>query len=406
MTTAEKLVKIAKNEQKVYEAGQKSMIDESKVIKKTVNGSVIVINDASEVPHDVEVQLSGNNYNSVKVFGESLIKSPLQEGIRTVNGITFTDNGNGTVTANGTATADATYVFKSIKMLGSYTLNGIIGGSTSTYFMGLGSSDYADTGNGVTRIYETETAQNVFLRIKSGVTVNNVVFVPILEKGESSKTVYNASENGYVAIKRIAPYMNIISDTKGINITATYLKSWGMQTEYNRFWDAYQNNGNVVIGHGMFSGDQWNDATYQPKYPIKVSLGTQLFHNALITNTVVPVDISGAAGEKYFNYCINLVIIPKLIVNENTTFSSAFSYCSKLEEIRFEGVIGKSIDLHWSTRLSADSMASIIGCLSPTATNVTLTISETTRETFKAKFGADTWNAFLEGWSNWTIAYA
>lgn len=406
MTTAEKLVKIAKNEQKVYEAGQKSMIDESKVIKKTVNGSVIVINDASEVPHDVEVQLSGNNYNSVKVFGESLIKSPLQEGIRTVNGITFTDNGNGTVTANGTATADATYVFKSIKMLGSYTLNGIVGGSTSTYFMGLGSSDYADTGNGVKRIYETETAQNVFLRIKSGVTVNNVVFVPILEKGESSKTVYNASENGYVAIKRIAPYMNIISDTKGINITATYLKSWGMQTEYNRFWDAYQNNGNVVIGHGMFSGDQWNDATYQPKYPIKVSLGTQLFHNALITNTVVPVDISGAAGEKYFNYCINLVIIPKLIVNENTTFSSAFSYCSKLEEISFEGVIGKSLDLHWSTKLSMLSLASIVGALSKTVSGQSITLPTTARQTYDNATVSGRWDELVAEYPNWSFKYS
>lgn len=408
MTTAEKLTRIAERMPEVYKAGQKSMIDESKVIEKTVSGSVIVINDASEVPHDVEVQLSGNNYNSVKVFGESLIKSPLQEGIRTVNGITFTDNGNGTVTANGTATADATYVFKSIKMLGSYTLNGIIGGSTSTYFMGLGSSDYADTGNGVTRIYETETAQNVFLRIKSGVTVNNVVFVPILEKGESSKTVYNASENGYVAIKRIAPYMNIISDTKGINITATYLKSWGMQTEYDRFWDAYQNNGNVVIGHGMFSGNQWNDATYQPKYPIKVSFGTQLFHNALITNTVVPVDISGAAGEKYFNYCINLVIIPKLIVNENTTFSSAFSYCSKLEEICFEGVIGKSLDIHWSTKLSAESYENIFKCMTVTVSGQTLTVPNSTAEaTYNAKYGSGKWASRVKGIKalGWAISY-
>ena len=147
----------------------------------------------------------------------------------------------------------------------------------------------------------------------------------------------------------------------------------GQKSEYDRFWDAYQNNGNVVEGYGMFSGNQWTDETYQPKHPIKVSLGTQLFRNARITDIVVPVDISGAVGIMYFFSCIKLVTIPKLIVNENTTFLTAFSYCYELEEVRFEGTIGNSLDLHWSTKLSYDSVANIFGHLGGTA-SATLTL--------------------------------
>ena len=58
MTIAKKLVKVAENVPKVYEAGQKSMVDESKIIEKTVSGSVIAVDDVSEVPHEVAVQLS------------------------------------------------------------------------------------------------------------------------------------------------------------------------------------------------------------------------------------------------------------------------------------------------------------------------------------------------------------
>ena len=151
MTISEKLVSVAENMPKIYEAGQNSVTDKSKVIKSTVTGEVILLDDVSETPHNVDIQVFGDgilDYSLVEisVYGESLIKPPFQDGCKTENGITFTDNGDGTVTANGTATADTTYVFKNIMLLGTYTLNGTKSGSTSTYFMGLGSSDYADIG--------------------------------------------------------------------------------------------------------------------------------------------------------------------------------------------------------------------------------------------------------------------
>ena len=42
--------------------------------------------------------------------GKNLLPYPFKDTTKTINGITFTDNGNGTVTANGTAT-DTTQFF-------------------------------------------------------------------------------------------------------------------------------------------------------------------------------------------------------------------------------------------------------------------------------------------------------
>ena len=61
MTIADKLIRAKNDYDDVYEAGQKSMVDESKIIEKTAQGTTtLTIDDVSELPHDVEVQLDSN----------------------------------------------------------------------------------------------------------------------------------------------------------------------------------------------------------------------------------------------------------------------------------------------------------------------------------------------------------
>lgn len=216
----------------------------------------------------------------------------------------------------------------------------------------------------------------------------------------------------------------------------------GKKAEYDAFWNAYQQNGNRTDYQRCFCGSAWTAETLKPKYDINPTFGggtaifqgcgfvgnmkkhletlgikldfsrlvtlSQAFYQAYYITELPDIDISNCInGCAYLFYQCAALTSVKIIISENVAINTnSFTGCSELKELRFDGTIGQSLDLHWSTKLSADSMASIIGCLSPTATNVTLTISETTRETFKAKFGADTWNAFLKAWSNWTIAYA
>lgn len=61
-----------------------------------------------------------------------------------------------------------------------------------------------------------------------------------------------------------------------------------------------------------------------------------------------------------FQGCTNLKKIVCMRVNENALFRNSFHYCSALEDITFEGVIGQNgINLSWSTKLTYDSCHSI-----------------------------------------------
>lgn len=114
----------------------------------------------------------------------------------TRNGITFTVNDDGTITANGTATADADFGVRRQNVPPhfyideeTYRLTGCpTGGSTSTYYMFIN-----HTGSGGAVIYGNDTGSGlefegvanervgVWIRICAGTTVNNLTFYPKLQ---------------------------------------------------------------------------------------------------------------------------------------------------------------------------------------------------------------------------------
>ena len=117
--------------------------------------------------------------------GKNLIPYPYHQTTKTENGITFTDNGDGTITVNGTATADTWFILQSYAPLnGTYTLSGCQNGSKTTYILGLGTSDNADVGNGVTATITRKS--NIFIKVCSGAILDNVVFKPQLELGTTA----------------------------------------------------------------------------------------------------------------------------------------------------------------------------------------------------------------------------
>lgn len=109
----------------------------------------------------------------------------------TLNGVTFTNNGDGSITVNGTATANSTFnlVRKAnlLTIIGhKYLLIGCPegdGNTTSTYYLRYdsdGGTAAFDIGNGVifTRTNEKEAYVNI--RVYAGYTANNLVFKPQL----------------------------------------------------------------------------------------------------------------------------------------------------------------------------------------------------------------------------------
>ena len=101
----------------------------------------------------------------------------------TVMGITCTNNGDGTYALNGTATADLDLRikgFKNLQLNKKYKMLGCpSGGSDSTYMLyDSNESDIKDIGKG--KVYTPTKQPNINIRIMNGVTVNNLVFKPML----------------------------------------------------------------------------------------------------------------------------------------------------------------------------------------------------------------------------------
>lgn len=216
----------------------------------------------------------------------------------------------------------------------------------------------------------------------------------------------------------------------------------GGDSYYDVFWDALQNKGNRKVYNSAFTEQGWDDETFKPKYSIRpqsannmfaecnitnlkallerygVELDfsgitynalSQVFANSSITDLGV-LDVSTSASLGYFLwYAKKLVNAEKIILSDdgNTTFpTTTFQSCGALVEIRFEGVIGKDFDIHWSKSLSAESYHSIITHSSKNASfTLTLPPEETVRSVYDTKHGSGAWDTITAEYSNLTIAY-
>lgn len=157
-------------------------------------------------------QVEGEN---VTIKDEALINSPkgynrlkVTATSKTENGITFTVNKDGTVFGDGTATADTTLLIQPITKYdkGDYILSDEANGSGTTYFTRLyrGSSGYdtiAQTTAGTTKFSLNEDTEfRTYILIKSGATLNNVIFKPMIVRGKEEKPYQPYIPNGEVEL--------------------------------------------------------------------------------------------------------------------------------------------------------------------------------------------------------------
>lgn len=224
----------------------------------------------------------------------------------------------------------------------------------------------------------------------------------------------------------------------------------GKQAQYDEFWDSYQENGAKKRYEYSFAGTGWDDNTFKPKYDLILGLGysgTSMFQLTGITDlsaalkkqgvkldttlcgwfgsmfmgsqliTKIPeincthaMDYDGGLQMTFYN-ATALQTIEKLIVFEDTTYHTTFTYCNSLENLNIEGVIGQNgFDVGWSKKLSKASIISIITHLSDSASGKSITISKTAvNNGFETSAGAadgstsEEWVTLITAKSNWTI---
>lgn len=168
-------------------------------------------NVLSEPKSIVQLEYPNNTSKTLnaKLGNKNLIPYPYTNTTKTLNGITFTVNSDGSVTVSGTATAQAYFKLQQTFSLkeGQYFLSGCpTGGAGSTYSLYLSTADYtfyrADVGNGISINSEDNKTVSIVINITKDTTVENLVFKPQLELGATA-TAYT-------------PY---VSDFSTVNVT-------------------------------------------------------------------------------------------------------------------------------------------------------------------------------------------
>lgn len=205
------------------------------------NDSGFYVKPGSGIP---ESDFAAEVQDSLDALNKNLLAYPYSNTTKTVSGITFTDNGDGTITANGTATANATFIVRGWTISDgavpvdpnvTYRVTGSpAGASATTYFVACRSYTASqtpssttgtlrrDVGDGVT--FTGATYVSVYVGVIQGQTVNNLIFQPMLSyAGVDDSTFAGSGES-------VIPYL---AESVNNKITAPSSPTSGQFLVYN-----------------------------------------------------------------------------------------------------------------------------------------------------------------------------
>lgn len=195
--------------------------------KSTQNGT-----PTQAAPVDI-VSVGSSGAINVTVAGKNLLEH--KATTKTVNGLTFTANGDGSVTVNGTATAYTQENTGIADLPGghSYTMTGCAtGGASNKYWLNVyigatdPKTDKRDYGSGVIFERSEKTYSYVRIHVAAGVTMQNVVFRPMIRLTSVVDEVYEQSK-GLQKITVSTPHgLRGIAVSSGGNYTDEKGQQW------------------------------------------------------------------------------------------------------------------------------------------------------------------------------------
>ncbi len=200
-------------------------------IPNTASGSVVSLTDISPIEHTLRVKARSKNS----------IPYPFYDTTKTTEGITYTDNGDGTVTANGTSTGIADFILAyDFPVKKGMIISGAPEGTNDDTFE---IQVYKDGKNvvqsyGAMAIATTDFVGTARIRIRSGYTANNLVFKPQLAEFASPYTPYIdvskakliKSGKNFAQINSVsAPFTDIVTIFEG-EISGNFVLSCDIST--------------------------------------------------------------------------------------------------------------------------------------------------------------------------------
>lgn len=212
-----------------------------------------------------------------KLVGCDVVKNQLVNpaslpATQTVNGITFTNNGDGTITVNGTASADA-YI-NWAKPTGHTGHTGLyLGWTNDIYFY-----------NGYNLGYIEEIKEDdLYILVASGKTIDNVTIRPLLvdlTQRYGNDDVINAILGSGTDEQKLTNLLkfnaNILADTTYDEGTLVSAKSAKLKTVGYNQWDEEWELGSINVSTGI---NETNNNAIRSKNYIKVIGGTEYYFN-------------------------------------------------------------------------------------------------------------------------------
>lgn len=136
-----------------------------------------------------EIKIPGSDGSlEVRVFGAQLITKTYTSA--TINGITYTVNDDGSVTANGKATSNSFFVLSILPKVNDVFLSGGKSESISIVYTNMVNKGYKDVGNGIyipnQFDYEKYPNSRIQIQITEGTTVTNEIIRPMLNAGSTA----------------------------------------------------------------------------------------------------------------------------------------------------------------------------------------------------------------------------
>lgn len=260
------------------------------------------------------------NSSQFSTTGKNLL--PPNINTQTLNGLTITNNNDGTYILNGTASAQTNFVFDSQKWIdfkaGTYTVScNTFTDITLAGYYGSGTNCFWKTSNGLFTLNDDISNFRFQITASSGATFDNVIIKPMIEPG-STATDFEPYTNG------VAPNPDYPQDVKtvtGENSLETINKNLFIfpntpSVTVNGITSIYSNN--KLTYSGTATG-AYTNAT--PTVPFKITAGTYTIslENALDVN----FQIRFQKTTRYTDGGTNIGIIKG---SEETTFTLTEDY--------------------------------------------------------------------------------
>lgn len=218
----------------------------------------------------------------------------------------------------------------------------------------------------------------------------------------------------------------------------------GAKSEYDTFWNNYQDNGKLIDYNYAFGGVGWTNKTFKPKYSMVNINGDYMFRGSAITGSLTeilnklglelvfnqrylvqtfegayfseitfnldPIGLNASTLNRVFYSLPNLESLTINGLRENCSYDNPFRYCRKLTNLIINGTIGKSgVNLQESP-LNKASLTNVINALSTSTSGLTVTLGlASVNSAFETSEGANDgsnsaeWKTLADTRKNWTI---